>query len=235
MCEVKEADRRPVWRASPSAMSAFATPRSSANSPASVTFAGLTSSAVTRQGRPHSLGKQVDDAARAAAQIDRAPPWLDAYPVQKRGTMDPKFLGLAPQPGAFRRAASERVDSRLKRFGPISPTGPDMPRCYPLRSSARDVNGGAVSAAVKRLPCARGHLNPAVVLCENLPLWDLTSPGSLTFISSRHSTSTLTVACWLAVMTPNRRLHDRAGWRRECRSPRCRALARAATCLDSEP
>jgi hypothetical protein len=56
--------------------------------------------------RRYPFGQQVDDAAGAASQINRAPPRLDAYPVQERGTVAPEFFGLAPQPVAFRRAAA---------------------------------------------------------------------------------------------------------------------------------
>ena len=100
----------------------------------------------------------------------------------------------------------------------------ELNRRYPNRAKMRPADPAGFSEDV------RG------VICEILPVWDLASPGSLTFVSIRHSTSTLTVGCWPAVMTPERLSSSRSTrTARERRSPRCLALALAATCPDSEP
>jgi len=65
--------------------------------------------------RPDPLRQQVDNATGAPAQIDRAPPFRDANPVQQLGAAALKFLGLAPQPVSLGRAATERVDRSAQR------------------------------------------------------------------------------------------------------------------------
>jgi hypothetical protein len=47
---------------------------------------------------------------RTAAEIDCGQAWTQADPVQQRGAVGSKLVGLAPQPVAFGLAASQRLD-----------------------------------------------------------------------------------------------------------------------------
>jgi len=78
------------------------------------------------------LGQQVQDAARAAAQIDHGLSRLQANPVQQVSAVGGQFVSLTLQPGALAWAAAQRVDgvrvltrcrarSRAGRFGHAAP------------------------------------------------------------------------------------------------------------------
>ncbi len=78
------------------------------------------------------LGQQVQDAARAAAQIDHGLSRLQANPVQQVSAVGGQFVSLTLQPGALAWAAAQRVDgvrvltrcrarSRADRFGHAAP------------------------------------------------------------------------------------------------------------------
>ena len=78
------------------------------------------------------LGQHVQDAARAAAQIDHGLSWLQANPVQQVSAVGGQLVSLALQPGALAWAAAQRVDgvrvltrcrarSRPGRFGHTAP------------------------------------------------------------------------------------------------------------------
>jgi hypothetical protein len=62
-----------------------------------------------RRGDP--LGQQVQDPARTTAEIDRALPRPQTYPVQKRRPVSGQFLSLTLQPGTLAPAAAQRIDS----------------------------------------------------------------------------------------------------------------------------
>jgi hypothetical protein len=56
--------------------------------------------------RRNSLGQELDDSAWTTAKVDRPPSRLHLNSVEEFGAVHTKFVGLASQPGAFRRIAA---------------------------------------------------------------------------------------------------------------------------------
>ena len=76
---------------------------------------------------PDLRRRQVEDASRAAPQIDRALPWTQTRPIQHRRALRRKLFGLPLQPGAFLWVLPERLDRiRVPRQAPLS-HGPPPP------------------------------------------------------------------------------------------------------------
>jgi hypothetical protein len=62
----------------------------------------------------HCRGEQIEDARRAAAEIDRALTASQADPSEQFLGVRPEFLGLTPEPGRLVRVAAKRVDVHLR-------------------------------------------------------------------------------------------------------------------------
>jgi hypothetical protein len=59
--------------------------------------------------RPHSLGQQVEDPPRAAAEVDRPLAWPQADVIEDGFRQAPEFQGLPAKPVRLRGVAAERV------------------------------------------------------------------------------------------------------------------------------